>query len=47
MKKPLSIPRPQLERAEKLSPLQLNDIKIDDKHTILTPELLIKISGNN
>lgn len=30
-----------------LSPLDLNNIKLDDKHTILTPEYLEKISQNS
>ena len=27
-------------KAEQLSPLQLNGIKLDDKHTVLTPKRL-------
>lgn len=45
MKKPLSIPEPDLKDAQKLSPLQLNEIKIEDKHTVLTPQIL-KQMGN-
>ncbi len=40
MKKPVSIPKPELNDAEKLTPLQLNEIKVGDKHTVLTPQLL-------
>lgn len=29
-----------LEKADKLSPLQLNDIKLDVRHTVLTPDYL-------
>ncbi len=40
MNKPLSIPHPDLKEAVKLSPLQLNEIKVEEKHTVLTPQLL-------
>ena len=31
---------PDIKSATKLTPLQLNGIKLDDKHTILTPRYL-------
>ncbi len=45
MLKPLSIPQPELKNATKLSPLQLNEIKVEDKHTVLTPQLLEKMAS--
>lgn len=45
MHKPLSIPHPNLKAAVKLSALQLNDIKIEDKHTVLTPKLLKQMAS--
>lgn len=44
MKKIRQIPRPELEKAGKLTPLELNAIKLDDKHTVLTPELLERLA---
>ncbi len=47
MKTPKNIPHPNLRNAEKLSPLQLNEIKIDEKHTVLTPQLLEEMASKN
>lgn len=45
MSKPLSISKPELNNATKLSPLQLNEIKVEDKHTVLTPQVLEKMAS--
>lgn len=34
------IPRPVLTAAHKLTPLQLNSLKLSKKHTVLTPEAI-------
>lgn len=34
------IKRPAIENAQPMTPMQLNNVKILDKHTIITPELL-------
>lgn len=38
------IPRPTLSSGRKLKPLELNNIRIGRKHTVLTPEQLEEIS---
>lgn len=38
--KPKQIARPDLKSAQQLAPMQLNDLKFTDTHTVLTPELL-------
>lgn len=35
------IPHPELKSAERLTPLQLNGMRWDNKHTVLTPEILL------
>lgn len=45
MYNPKNIPQPSLESAVELKPLQLNNIRIGKKHTVLTPEQLEKIKG--
>ena len=42
--RPLNIPHPSLTKAQILSPLELNGFKLEDRHTLLTPELLKKMS---
>ena len=37
----------ELKSAQKLSPLQLNNIRLDVKHTILTPDYLENLIDNN
>ena len=34
----------ELKDASPMKPLELNAIKLDDKHTVLTPEILEKLS---
>lgn len=31
---------PEFDKATRLTPLELNGIKLDDKHTLITPEML-------
>lgn len=38
------IPRPELKSARKMTPLELNNIRIGKKHTVLTPEQLEELS---
>ncbi len=38
------IPHPQLKSAHRLSPLELNQIHCDKRHTVLTPEQIAKLS---
>ena len=40
-----TIPKPELKSAKPLSPLEMNAIHFDKKHTVLTPELLEKIQS--
>lgn len=35
------IDHPELKSAQRLSPLQLNSMRWDNKHTVLTPEILM------
>ena len=35
-----TISRPELKKAKRLSPLDLNKIKLSTKHTVLTPKNL-------
>lgn len=37
----------ELKSAQKLSPLQLNNIRLDVKHTILTPDYLENLIDKN
>lgn len=39
------IPRPELKSARRLSPLDLNQIHVDKRHTVLTPEQIAKLSA--
>lgn len=41
-----SIPRPNLESGKRLTPLQLNAMRWDNKHTVLTPEVLEEAARN-
>lgn len=34
-----------IKSAQPMSPLELNGIKLDDKHTVLTPDYLEKLSA--
>lgn len=34
-----------IKDATPMKPLELNAIKLNDKHTVLTPEILEKLSG--
>lgn len=45
MKRPKTIPRPEFAASEKLSPLELNKIHFGDRHTVLTPERLGRMSA--
>lgn len=45
MKKPKTISHPVLKSACRLTPLQLNEMRCNVKHTVLTPELLEKIAA--
>ncbi len=45
MKHPKQIPSPILKSAVALSPLDLNNCKLNPRHTILTPELLEQIAA--
>lgn len=45
MQKPKQIPRPDLQDAQKLTPLQLNALKCSRKHTLLTPEQLAALAS--
>lgn len=45
--KPKNIPHPSLSKAQQLSALELNAFKIEDRHTLLTPELLEKMSKSS
>ena len=38
--KPKHISRPDVQSAMVLSPMELNNLKFTDRHTLLTPELL-------
>lgn len=38
------IPHPVFEKAVKLTPLQLNAMKCEERHTLLTPEVLSTLS---
>jgi hypothetical protein len=38
--KPKQIPGPDLPSAQVLSPMELNNLKFTDRHTLLTPEVL-------
>lgn len=40
MENPLTIPRPVMTDAMRLTPLQLNAIRVGQQHTVLTPERL-------
>lgn len=42
MEKPKHINPPKFEKARRLSMLELNGMKPDDKHTVITPEMLSK-----
>ena len=44
MNKPKIIPHPNFEHAKRLSPLELNNLRYDNRHTVITPELLEKMS---
>ncbi|MBD5356782.1 MAG: hypothetical protein HDR88_07240 [Bacteroides sp.] len=39
------IPRPELKSARRLSPLQLNTMRCDKRHSVLTPEQVEKLSA--
>lgn len=43
--KPLNIPHPKLTSATPLSAFDLNKYTLGIKHTLLTPELLEKMTG--
>lgn len=45
MKTPKNINPPKFEKARKLSLLELNQMKASDKHTVITPELLAKMTS--
>lgn len=38
--KPRQIARPELSDARKLTPMEMNGLKFNDRHTLLTPEVL-------
>ncbi len=40
MNKPKQIPHPVLAKATRLTPLQLNSLRCEEKHTVLTPQLM-------
>lgn len=42
--KPKEIPVPQFKSARKLKPLELNALHYENKHTVITPELLAEMS---
>lgn len=42
--KPKDIPHPKFEHAKLLTLLELNSLKIDNKHTLLTPEILERVA---
>ncbi|MCM1111474.1 MAG: hypothetical protein NC336_09710 [Clostridium sp.] len=41
--KPLKITSPEFVSARKLTPLELNALKYEPRHTVITPELLEEI----
>lgn len=43
--KPKQLVMPQLDDAKELRPAELNNIRFSTKHTVLTPELLEKMSA--
>ncbi|MCM1318966.1 MAG: hypothetical protein NC217_01120 [Muribaculaceae bacterium] len=43
-KEPKKIPHPELQSAKRLTPLQLNAMRWDNKHTVLTPEIIRQYS---
>lgn len=45
MKTPKHINPPKFEKARKLSLLELNQMKASDKHTVITPELLARMTA--
>lgn len=47
MIKPRHIPRPKLNSATHLTPMQLNAMACETKHTLLTPELLERMAREN
>lgn len=40
-----SIARPQLDQAVRLTALQLNGIRLDVRHTVLTPDRLVRLAA--
>lgn len=45
MKTIKQIPHPNLAKARKLSPLKLNNIHLQKKHTVITEQLLGRLAG--
>lgn len=43
MKKIKQIHRPEFTNAVRLTPLQLNALRYEEKHTLLTPELMASL----
>lgn len=44
MKSPKIISKPELKSAKKLNALELNALRIGNKHTLLTPELMERMA---
>lgn len=47
MKTVKQIPHPTLQSAHRLTPMEMNGIRCQRKHTILTPEQLDRIAKSN
>lgn len=45
MKKVKQIRHPEFTNATRLTPLQLNALRYEEKHTLLTPELMASLSA--
>lgn len=45
--KPKDIPHPKFEHAKSLTLLELNGLKIDNKHTLLTPQILERVASQS
>lgn len=47
MSKIKQIKHPEFDNAVRLTPRQLNSLRYEEKHTVLTPELMASLSKSN
>ncbi len=46
MKAIKQIPRPDLTSAKRLTPLEMNNLRLFRQHTVLSPELINRLAAN-